>query len=79
MTFTRIARFSYLKSILPVPPTVVDFFFLNTRKKNNIAMTTAAEAIDATIGTRTFFLDRFHALERQSMGFPSTLQVDKVC
>ena len=42
-------------------------------------MTTAAEAIDATIGTRTFFLDRLHALERQSMGFPSTLQEDKGC
>lgn len=41
-------------------------------------MTTAAEEIDATIGTRTF--DRFlHALERQSMGFPSTLQEDKGC
>ena len=80
MTFTRIPRFFYLKSILPVPPTAVAFFFLHTRKITNTAMTTAAEAIDATIGTRTFFLGRFlHALERQSMGFPSTLQVDKVC
>lgn len=43
-------------------------------------MTTAAETTDATIGTTGFFLCGFiHESEKQSFGFPSTLQEENVC
>lgn len=61
--------------LLQIPSRAVDFFFLSTRKRTNTAITLAAEATDATIGPKTFFLDGFlHESERQSLGFPSTLQ-----
>ena len=40
----------------------------------------ATEATDATIISGNFFLESFvHEPERQSLGFPSTLQVDECC
>ena len=66
--------------LLQIPCRTVDFLFLNIRKRTNIAMTTAAETTDATIGTTGFFLCGFiHESEKQSFGFPSTLQEENVC
>lgn len=71
-------KFSYLMSLLQVPCTIVDFLFLSIRKRINTATTMAAEATDATIATWIFFLGGFlHESERQSLGFPSTLQEAK--
>ena len=53
-------KFYYLRSLVKIPFTVFDLFFLSTRKRTNTAMTMAAEAMtDATMGTETLFLSNF--------------------
>ena len=68
-----------LEDLLQLPSQILGFFILTTRKRTTTKMTVAAET-DTTIGTTTFFLVGFlHGLERQSLGFPSTLQQVKGC
>ena len=69
-----------LEDLLQLPSTILGFLILTTRKRTTTKMTVAAEATDTTIGTTTFFLVGFlHGSEKQSLGFPSTLQQDKDC
>ena len=61
-------------SIMKIPSTAFDLFFMCTRKRSNTAMAMAAEATDATIDTKTFFLSGFLLeSETRSLGFPLTL------
>jgi len=64
--FPRFISFSYLMPLLQVPFTIVDIFFLKTRKRTTMTVT---KTTNVTIATGNSFLGGFI-----SLGFPSRLQ-----